>query len=192
MRKEQLANGTGMEHLARGNYAACYGKSRYGRLYTENPTLGGIFGNNSKYSMRDITDGSSNTLAFSELKYRAFRFKPPNHQDPPIRDSRGVWAYGIMGSNIFSTLTGPNSTTPDGVWGCRTAPSEGMPCTQIGSSSTTSTVNQNMFAAARSYHVGGVHGTLADGAVRFFSNNIDLLIWQGLGSRQAGEVLGEF
>ncbi len=186
IRKEQLANGTGMEHLARGNYAACYGKSRAGRVYTTDARIGGLFGNNSRYSMRDATDGSTNTLAFSEIKYRAFRFKPPNHQDPPIRDSRGVWSYGMMGANIFSTLTGPNSAVPDGVWGCRTAPSEGMPCTQIQGSYI------DQYAAARSYHVGGVHGTLGDGSVRFFSQNIDLLIWQGLGSRQGNEILGEF
>lgn len=190
-RQERLQNGTGMEHLARGNYAACYGKSRYGRIYTTDGRIGGLFGNNSKYSMRDITDGSSNTLAFSEIKYRAFRAKPPLNQEAPIRDSRGTWSYGAMGSNSFTTLIGPNSAAPDGVWGCRSNPAEGMPCTQIGSSSGI-TSNQNTFAGARSYHVGGVHGTLGDGSVRFFSQNIDLLVWQGLGTRQGNEILGEF
>jgi len=49
-----------------------------------------------------------------------------------------------------------------------------------------------MYAAARSYHVGGVQGTLGDGSVRFFSENIDLLVWQGLGTRQGDEIPGEF
>jgi hypothetical protein len=40
--------------------------------------------------------------------------------------------------------------------------------------------------------VGGVHGTMGDGSVRFFSDNIDLRVWQGLGTRQGLEVLGEF
>src|SRR5829696_6526445 len=39
--EEQLANGTGMEHLARGNYAACYGKVGYGTVYTTNAATGG-------------------------------------------------------------------------------------------------------------------------------------------------------
>ena len=34
---EQLDNGTNMEHLARGNYAACYGKSGYGTRLHEQP-----------------------------------------------------------------------------------------------------------------------------------------------------------
>jgi hypothetical protein len=37
-----------------------------------------------------------------------------------------------------------------------------------------------------------VQGCLADGSVRFFSNNINLLTWQNLGSRGGGESLGDF
>ena len=54
---EKLANGTGMEHLARGNYAACYGKGGYGTAQTRNPTIGGLFGNNSKVRI----DGGART-----------------------------------------------------------------------------------------------------------------------------------
>lgn len=46
--------------------------------------------------------------------------------------------------------------------------------------------------AARSRHTGGVHVTLCDGSVRFVSENIDLLIWQGIATRQGGEVVREF
>jgi len=184
-RPERLKNGTAMEDLARGNYGACYGKGRYGQKYTQNFQIGGVFGTNARYSMRDLKDGSSNTIAFSELKYRAFHRKGDNAANI-IEDTRGTWAYGVMGANIFSTLTGPNSATPDGPWGCRNAPAEGMPCVQIGSPYS------EMYAAARSYHVGGVQGTLGDGSVRFFSENIDLLVWQGLGTRQGDEIPGEF
>ncbi|HBL48365.1 MAG TPA: prepilin-type cleavage/methylation domain-containing protein, partial [Planctomycetaceae bacterium] len=53
-----------------------------------------------------------------------------------------------------------------------------------------STSNSRTFA--RSYHVGGVHGLLADGAVRFVSENIDRATFQSLGTRAGGEVIGEF
>lgn len=184
-RKELFGNGTGMEDLARGNYAASYGKGRYGQIYSTNPTVGGLFGTNSNYKMRDLTDGSSNTIALSELKYRAFRRKNDN-QDLPTVDTRGTAFYGVMGANIFSTLNGPNSAVPDGIWGCRTGPSEGMPCVQVGSPYS------ELHAAARSYHTGGVHATMGDGSVRFFSDNIDLSIWQALGTRSGGEVVGDF
>lgn len=179
--KEQFANGTGLEHLARGNYAANYGKAGYGRIHTNNGSVGGVFGNNSSIGMRDIIDGTSNTLALSELKFRLQDASGPSRQD-----TRGTWAYGVMGGNIFSTQTGPNSSTPDGIWGCRSFPVEDMQCIQIGSPYT------EMYSAARSYHIGGVQGAMTDGSVRFFSENIDLTLWQALGTRGGREVVGDF
>jgi prepilin-type processing-associated H-X9-DG protein len=182
--KEQLANGTGMEHLARGNYAACYGRGGYGQRDTSNrpqttsPSIGGIFGNNSKYSSADVLDGTSNTLAISELKYRQY-----STVGPSLQDTRGTWAYGTMGGNIFSAEAGPNSAVPDKVWGCRNYPQEGMPCVQSGSP------YRAMAAAARSYHAGGVNASMADGSARFFSNNISLRVWQALATRGGGETV---
>jgi prepilin-type N-terminal cleavage/methylation domain-containing protein/prepilin-type processing-associated H-X9-DG protein len=45
---------------------------------------------------------------------------------------------------------------------------------------------------ARSRHRGGVQVTMGDGSVRFVSNNISLVIWQNLGSISGGEPIGEF
>src|SRR6185369_13505481 len=83
---EKLNNGTGMEDLARGNYAACYGKSGYGQVNTLKPGTGGLFGNNHTIRVRDVTDGLSTTIALSELKYRT-----PSTNGPSYEDSRGVW-----------------------------------------------------------------------------------------------------
>jgi prepilin-type processing-associated H-X9-DG protein len=177
--EELMANGSGMEHLARGNYAACYGKGGYGQTFTKAPATGGVFGNNSKIAIRDITDGTSHTIAFSEVKYRL-----PG--DKSTGDVRGTWAYATMGGDVFSTQTGPNSAVADKIWGCRELLSEGLPC---GSSSND---YPNLFAAARSYHPGGVQVCMADGSARFVSDNIALLIWQGLGSRGGSETLGNF
>ena len=41
----------------------------------------------------------------------------------------------------------------------------------------------------RSYHPGGANASLADGSVRFFKNSINLLTWNALGTRSAGEVV---
>jgi len=177
---EKLSNGTNMEDLARGNYAACYGKQGYGTVYS-GPATGGVFGNNSKVRVTDISDGSSNTLCLSELKYRQ-----PSSTGPSTADSRGVWGYGTMGGNTFTTKTGPNSATPDGVWGCRDFPTEGMPCVQVGTPYT------EMYAAPRSYHTGGVNVSFADGSVRFIRDGVDLITWAGLGTRGGGEVLGDY
>jgi prepilin-type N-terminal cleavage/methylation domain-containing protein/prepilin-type processing-associated H-X9-DG protein len=189
---EKLKNGTGMEDLARGNYAACFGAGGYGRNYTDNRAVGGIFGINSRYKVRDVTDGTSNTIAFSELRFRTAVFTGPGESASPItEDTRGTWAYGIMGGNIFSTQIGPNSIAPDGVWGCRNSPADGMPCTQIGGSACSAS-NLQSYVGARSYHPGGVQVCMTDGSVRFVSENINLLIWQALGTRGGKEVIGEF
>ena len=176
---EQLNNGTNMEHLARGNYAACYGKGGYGTANYQNGAIGGLFGNNSKTKLPTVFDGLSNTLCLSELKYRQASGVGPSYED-----SRGVWTYATMGGNVFSSQTGPNSTTPDRVWGCRNAPAEGMPCVQGGSPYSSN------FAAARSYHTGGVNVSFGDGSVRFFADSVPLNIWQALGSRAGAETVG--
>ena len=46
--------------------------------------------------------------------------------------------------------------------------------------------------SVRSRHTGGVTALLADGSVRFISDNVDLTIWRGVATRSAGEVLGEY
>jgi prepilin-type N-terminal cleavage/methylation domain-containing protein len=181
---ELMSNGTAMEDLARGNFAACYGRGGYSLSNTVQPAVGGIFGNNSRVSIADITDGSSQTLMISELRYRT-----PSSTGPSTADIRGTWGYGSMGANIFSTQTGPNSAVGDSIWGCRSMPSEMMPCVSTANGTTAMATS---FAAARSYHTGGVQGCLGDGSVRFFSENIDISIWNGLGSRGGGEKLGDF
>jgi prepilin-type N-terminal cleavage/methylation domain-containing protein/prepilin-type processing-associated H-X9-DG protein len=172
---EKMSNGTGMEHLARGNYAACYGKGGYGE--GKDSLKGGLFGNNSKVGMANVPDGLSNTLALSEVKYRQ-----PSATGPSFQDVRGTWSYGTMGANLFSAQTGPNSAVPDAVWGCRSLPAEGMPCVTSGAPFLAP------FAAARSYHSGGVNVAMGDGSVRFVSDNVALAVWQAVGTKSGNEA----
>lgn len=43
-----------------------------------------------------------------------------------------------------------------------------------------------------SFHTGGVHTTLADGSVRFLSENTDFTTFKALSVRDDGQVLGQF
>jgi prepilin-type processing-associated H-X9-DG protein len=43
-----------------------------------------------------------------------------------------------------------------------------------------------------SFHTGGAHFLLADGSVRFLSENMNLNLLKSLGTRAGGEVVGEF
>jgi hypothetical protein len=179
---EVLENGTGMEHLARGNMCASYGKGGYGTNFTEDPQIGGLFATNLKIAPKDVTDGLANTLAISELKFRTMGGGATTIS---YQDTRGTWTYGVMGANIFSAQIGPNSASPDGVWGCRNAPTQGMPCTQV--STTPAPEYSALKAAARSYHPAGVLASNADGSVRFIPDTINLIVWQAMATRGGGE-----
>jgi prepilin-type N-terminal cleavage/methylation domain-containing protein len=110
-----------------------------------------------------ISDGTSNTMAFSEFAYGQLGAMPATH-------SYGEsWFLPYFGSTEFtvSTIATPNSPAP------------------------TYSTDTN-WGTARSAHEGGVHVVLADGAVRFVSENISGNIWYALGTPKGGEVMGEF
>lgn len=130
------------------------------------------------YRIRDITDGTSNTLLMMEVR-----------QGRTTQDLRGLTWWG-PGSGV-SAHFGPNTTSPDALNGgfCVNQPTMGMPCQ--GYTSLTDTVNPLIFSS-RSQHVGGVHVLMGDGAVRFVSNNVAINIWRNLAGMSDGQVIGEF
>lgn len=85
------------------------------------------------------------------------------------------WQVGLHGSTLFNTLLTPNSQWPNCTAHCGGCALDGA----------------GMYAA-RSRHEGGVHILLADGAVRFASDNIDFQTWQDLGSRMDGTPIGDY
>ncbi|MEZ6140962.1 MAG: DUF1559 domain-containing protein [Zavarzinella sp.] len=132
--------------------------------------LNGIFYGRSRTSMAGITDGTSNTLMFSEIL---------QSKDTTAHDVRGRIWNAVHAGTTLSTLYGPNTTVGDNVQTyCIAIP--GAPC-------AAQTIGNN-YVSARSRHTGGVNGALADGSVRFFRNAITLQVWNGLGSRSGGEV----
>ncbi|WP_417379154.1 DUF1559 domain-containing protein [Gimesia sp.] len=155
-----------------GNYAVCSGSTHFGAAgsYT---ALNGLFYSRSRTRLRDITDGASMTLMASELILSA---------DQSKHDVRGRLMNPRCMGTFFTTLETPNPNVGDVLIACSDIPH--APC------GADSTANSRTFA--RSYHVGGVHGLLADGAVRFISENIDRATFQSLGTRAGGEVIGEF
>ncbi|QDV52989.1 DUF1559 domain-containing protein [Gimesia fumaroli] len=152
----------------RGNYAVNWGQGTFGNQIKPSP-----FRNTFGARMRDITDGSSNTLAMMEM------LKPETSAD----DYR-AWIWNDEPESVVMTRVGPNSSAPDLVTHCVSEAGR-LPC-------TGSIAGPDRSNASRSLHVGGVHALLCDGAVRFISENIDLNTWQSLSSMSGGEVIGEF
>tara|TARA_R110002111_G_scaffold18931_2_gene46224 strand:- start:45120 stop:46070 length:951 start_codon:yes stop_codon:yes gene_type:complete len=147
----------------------------------------GLFGHNTYTRIRDIIDGTSTTIAIGEILKGDFDVNTLNDNyivssgdssnvdnclsDPPNASDMGnVWLGGHPQNNMFSTNRVPNDPRLD----CR-GPNNG--CTNY---------------AARSAHTGGAHLLMCDGSVHFISENISIQVFQALGTKQGGEVVGEF
>jgi prepilin-type N-terminal cleavage/methylation domain-containing protein/prepilin-type processing-associated H-X9-DG protein len=123
--------------------------------------------------MAEVTDGLSNTLAFSETI---------KGQDNDLRGF-GWWNGGAH----FETFLAPNTSQPDvmeDIHCCKRGPYN-APC-------TSATTVYPTTLAARSRHPGGIQASYCDGAVKFISNNVFLDTWRALGTTRGDETLADF
>lgn len=163
----------------------------------------GVFGPNMSLQLMNITDGTSNTLAFSEVKAYTPYLRDGSGGTATVPAPSGVsalggsfktdsghteWVDGRIHQTGITTVFTPNTIVPH-VDGGTTYDVDFTSCREEKNSCTGPT-----YAAvtSRSHHVGIVHSLLADGSVRNISDNIDATTWALLGSRNDGEVLGDF
>jgi prepilin-type N-terminal cleavage/methylation domain-containing protein/prepilin-type processing-associated H-X9-DG protein len=213
------ARGINNYAFSRGDYIGVDGGT--GRDSTDS---NGLFARSVTYGMRDCPDGTSNTLAVGERV--AANFGIGGNAAPDIREgiltsvaaittnpgaclaaaaaisngkrySNGsavkgkfssIWQDGQPEVNSFYSILPPN------------APS----CINNNNGNADGDVN---LMSASSYHTGGAQVLLADGSVRFISENINtgnlgvansrggsspFGVWGALGTRKGGESVGEF
>jgi hypothetical protein len=116
-----------------------------------------IFGENSSSMFRDITDGSSNTLAIGESTLEVANGEP------------NPWGYrGWVQTGVDVATSGIN------LWDV------------VSGSEKVGTLNS--WGQAGSLHTGGCHFTLADGAVRFISENVNLTVLTRLATMADGNA----
>ncbi|WP_437191582.1 DUF1559 domain-containing protein [Planctomicrobium sp. SH527] len=197
-----LFSGMSLESLSKGNYAASWGSGNMlswestatvgafaCHFVNQNKIVKGLGGSGDRFQhsmgtrIADITDGTSNTVAVSEVA------ATDGMSGTSSRDVRGVWFNPGMGASVFSGARVPNARIPDVIPSCDTSiPDNSQPYLKCQENTTTADV----FAASRSFHTGGVNSLLCDGSVRFFAENIDNTTWMSLNTRQNGENIGEF
>ncbi len=178
------------------NYLAGWGTAQPTSAGTAVFDTDGVFQQERAVRFADITDGTSNTAAFSESLLALggdgpYTLTEQNKGQVMVSMRSGTLTEQLcsaIGSNV-STFRGarwvdgfvlysayyhwlaPNSEVPD--------------CGVV-------SPLRSLWIAARSRHPGGVNVGLCDGSVRFISETIEIDTWRGVGSRNGGEVLSEF
>ena len=157
------------------NYAVNFGNTSYSQGTVNGVTFGKApFSSLRAYKMRDVDDGTTNTLLMAEVLQGYGS------------DLRGFSWWGD--ASQFTAYLTPNSNLPDRIYTavyCVNEPIHNLPC------AVATAANPTMFAS-RSRHVGGVQVVLCDGSSRFVSENIDLNTWRSLSTTKGREVVGEF
>ena len=150
--------------MATSNYVASHGSYNSGDNAARNDDkLGnGIFRANSATQMRDIEDGTSNTIALGEVSILQVNQNPSaidgNHFS---RQGMGRWAGALdWGSTSGGAINNTPARSEAGSQRCRTRGGQ----VKMNNRST------NAFGSA---HEGGAHFCMADGSVRFISENVN-------------------
>jgi prepilin-type N-terminal cleavage/methylation domain-containing protein len=121
----------------------------------------GVFVPNKRFSFNDITDGTSNTLFFSEC----------SAIDNPANSSQ--WfstAPPLIGYRQFQYL----------------GPLLNSACNNVKCKINYANVNDNDYRAS-SLHLGGANFGIGDGSVRFISDTINMLLYSQLATRASDE-----
>jgi prepilin-type N-terminal cleavage/methylation domain-containing protein/prepilin-type processing-associated H-X9-DG protein len=197
------------------NYVACLGTT----TFQWSPDSTGVFAHRNAYGVQRITDGTSNTIAFSESlisgkglweKWRDGPASGDYQQQGSGQSPSAVFdAYTVIPavlkdlqtcSMYFQTQQNPSYNDKGYRW------ATGSP--GVTSFNTIVPPNSNNypwggcrldckgcgyefgeFQNATSLHPGGVNCLMADGSVKFIKSSINMMTWWALGTKANGEVV---
>ncbi len=179
------------------NYFANYGSEPH--FFQNSSVANGVFGlreTNTPVRLTDITDGTSNTAAFSELRKGDWNNATYSPQDWLNASSAGSpttvdQAYSVC-QGINPTSLSYQWLSAGGEWLNDNATGTAyIHCGPPNSTNCGFPANLRFCVNANSDHTGnGVNVALCDGSVRFVSSTINLTTWRALGTRAGGDLLG--
>ncbi|MFN8706134.1 MAG: DUF1559 domain-containing protein [Planctomyces sp.] len=159
--------------------------------------LPGAMARDTHTKLSFITDGLSNTLLIGETAGRPRRYKADYQKCGGectdtvnvARNAAGDFVLDGWGwADIDTVSRSINGSAPDGTNANSTA--SGAPyATVIFGRCVFNCQNRTDYY---SWHVGGVNACMADGSVRFLSENTDASVVIAISTRMGGEVTGEF
>lgn len=147
-------------------YSGPYGVVKY---------LGAPFQPNKSTNLRDMTDGTANTMLIGEVI--------AGKETSSSADHRGDIWNDDYNCAMFMAYTTPNSPIPDQMG------TNAIYCGYGTLNNPVCKTGTPAFNTARSRHSGGVNILFGDGSVRFVKNSIAPEIWRALSSPQGGEVV---
>lgn len=192
-----VTDGSGNDYeLATANYVGIFG---YGSItmHAGQPQQRGLLYRNSNARIRDVTDGTSQTIMVGERMHhhdfsRITDSSSPMYQAPT--DSHSTWYAAIRDvarpSGMTNMMISMNAMMATEMQGSLVLGHVGQSMSGMSMHRTPNTTNHIVhFSSA---HEGGLHFILADGSVHFVSENIDYNTFRRLGQIQDGEVVGSF
>lgn len=132
---------------------------------------------NKGLPLKEITDGTSNTVMLGEVRQY------------PGRDGRGLL---YLGSGLYNHYYPPNTAALDRMEFCEGnndltgAINPSAPCSSEKGGPPRITAQ-----TARSNHAGGVNVSFVDGRSTFVSDSVDVAVWRRISTRAGGEVASE-
>jgi prepilin-type N-terminal cleavage/methylation domain-containing protein/prepilin-type processing-associated H-X9-DG protein len=180
------------------------------------PYSTGVFAYWTCYGIRDLTDGSSQTVAYSEsLVGDPGAIVSPRRRYNSVTGVGGATVADVQDVSVLpaATLiqaltacttayqTGVNLSNANGCrwgWGALTMTlfhtvvtpnSKQYPWNSCRSSCGGCGPDDSSYSNAQSNHPGGVNCLFGDGSVRFIKDSIQATVWMALGTRGNGEVV---
>ncbi|HBH53247.1 MAG TPA: prepilin-type cleavage/methylation domain-containing protein [Planctomycetaceae bacterium] len=138
--------------------------------------------------IRDITDGTSNTLLLGEGAGRPRQYIG---RQPGLNPRSGNIAFGtqfVADGWGWADINNGFSIDGSNTAGLQNNTSSNGTPTIVGQCIMNCTNDSEFY----SFHTGGIQTVLADGSVRFLSENMSAAVLAGLITLQGGEIVGDF